>query len=110
MGFLSVTIQKPQYFAMLMFVDQCPLEVNQTSASFADIDECSSSHKCDSSATCYNTDGSYICVCNSGYSGDGRTCRGRELELYTFLNATLRTSLRICWCLKLYIFYSLSPH
>ena len=86
------------YFAMLVFVDRYLLEVHQMFASFTDIDECSSSHKCDSSATCYNTDGSYICVCNSGYSGDGRTCRGRELELYTFLYATLRTGLHICWC------------
>ena len=41
-----------------------------------DIDECSSGHQCDSSATCYNTDGSYTCICNNGYTGDGRTCRG----------------------------------
>ncbi|XP_041379141.1 epidermal growth factor-like protein 6 [Gigantopelta aegis] len=25
-------------------------------------------------ANCSNTDGSYICVCHNGYSGDGKTC------------------------------------
>ena len=44
---------------------------------FVDIDECSSGHQCDSSATCYNTDGSYTCTCDSGYTGDGRTCKGK---------------------------------
>ena len=44
---------------------------------FVDIDECSSDHQCDSSATCYNTDGSYTCTCDSGYTGDGRTCKGK---------------------------------
>ncbi|CAH3186833.1 unnamed protein product, partial [Porites lobata] len=42
---------------------------------FLDIDECSSGHQCDSSATCYNTAGSYTCICISGYTGDGQTCR-----------------------------------
>ena len=45
-----------------------------------DIDECSSGHQCDSSATCYNTDGSYTCICNNGYTGDGRSCRGKSQE------------------------------
>ena len=43
---------------------------------FPDIDECSAGHTCDSSATCHNSDGSYLCVCNSGYTGDGQTCQG----------------------------------
>ena len=41
------------------------------------MDECSARHQCDSSATCHNTDGSYTCTCDSGYSGDGRTCYGK---------------------------------
>ena len=47
---------------------------------FPDIDECSAGHTCDSSATCHNTDGSFTCVCDSGYSGDGYTCRGIVLD------------------------------
>ncbi|XP_066290685.1 fibropellin-1-like [Branchiostoma lanceolatum] len=39
-----------------------------------DIDECSGSHNCHQHANCTNTVGSYRCECNSGYTGNGRTC------------------------------------
>ncbi|XP_078678345.1 uncharacterized protein LOC144914402, partial [Branchiostoma floridae x Branchiostoma belcheri] len=40
-----------------------------------DVDECADgSHSCDPDATCTDTDGSFTCACNSGYSGDGFTC------------------------------------
>ncbi|XP_078600551.1 properdin-like [Branchiostoma floridae x Branchiostoma japonicum] len=40
-----------------------------------DIDECGTGvHSCHQHATCTNTVGSYRCTCNSGYTGDGRTC------------------------------------
>ena len=29
---------------------------------------------CDTNANCTNTDGSYNCTCDNGYSGDGFTC------------------------------------
>ena len=39
------------------------------------IDECASGgHDCHADATCTDTPGSWDCVCNSGYSGDGVTC------------------------------------
>ena len=42
-----------------------------------DINECQEkSHNCDTVATCVNNDGSYTCTCNSGYTGDGRSCNG----------------------------------
>ena len=31
---------------------------------------------CDSNALCTNTEGSYVCACNLGYTGDGETCTG----------------------------------
>ena len=55
----------------------------------ADINECSSGHTCDSSASCQNTDGSYICTCDRGYTGDGHTCRGKaSFSLSFFLIIT----------------------
>ena len=38
-----------------------------------EIDECLDD-PCDLNATCTNTDGSYICECSSGFTGDGETC------------------------------------
>ena len=43
---------------------------------FIDIDECVST-PCDKNAACDNTDGSFICTCKTGYSGDGFACEGR---------------------------------
>ena len=44
-----------------------------------DVDECTFSgmQTCDDSsrADCVNTEGSYTCVCKSGYKGDGRICK-----------------------------------
>ena len=31
---------------------------------------------CDSNALCTNTEGSYVCACKVGYTGDGKTCTG----------------------------------
>ena len=42
-----------------------------------DIDECSAeASPCDLNADCINTDGSYSCTCQPGFTGDGATCRG----------------------------------
>ena len=41
-----------------------------------DEDECAAgTDNCDVNATCTNTPGSFLCVCNDGYSGDGVTCQ-----------------------------------
>ena len=43
---------------------------------FSDVNECETA-RCDVNSECTNIDGSYICICNSGYSGDGfSTCDG----------------------------------
>ncbi|XP_068743260.1 protein kinase C-binding protein NELL2-like isoform X2 [Montipora capricornis] len=40
-----------------------------------DIDECKGvPFICDVNANCQNTDGSYICTCKAGYTGNGKTC------------------------------------
>ena len=42
---------------------------------FLDINECAElTDMCDGNATCNDTEGSYECACNSGYSGDGFSC------------------------------------
>ena len=48
-----------------------------------DIDECADgSHRCNSSASCINTDGSFNCTCDNGYGGDGfNCCKFAHIEL-----------------------------
>ncbi len=43
-----------------------------------EIDECKEIiDTCHSDAACTNTDGSFTCACNDGYSGDGVSCNGK---------------------------------
>ena len=44
-----------------------------------DINECEGddSNNCHENANCTNTDGSYTCSCNPGYTGDGVTCTSK---------------------------------
>ena len=42
----------------------------------ADFDECET-NPCHINATCVNTDGSFKCLCNSGYTGSGFQCSGK---------------------------------
>ena len=42
---------------------------------FVDIDECMENiHMCDGNAQCRDTFGSYDCLCNAGYHGNGFHC------------------------------------
>ena len=42
-----------------------------------------STNPCGNNAGCENTDGSFTCVCNDGYMGDGLTCTGiHYLQLF----------------------------
>ena len=44
---------------------------------FTDIPECEREiDDCDPNATCTNTFGSYVCTCNTGFTGDGVICTG----------------------------------
>ena len=55
------------------------------SFSLSDINECEVFVTCHAQATCINTPpGSFTCMCNPGYSGDGMTCTGEvALEIHT---------------------------
>ena len=60
---------------MLMCI-QVPLFVYQAFAE--DIDECiEGTDDCDDNAVCTNTEGSFTCECESGYTGNGRICSGK---------------------------------
>ena len=42
-----------------------------------DIDECSADpSQCDVNANCINNDGSYLCTCLQGFTGNGTICEG----------------------------------
>ena len=65
----------------------------------ADIDECALGiDDCAENANCTNTPGSFSCMCDEGYVGDGITCVGKhilfiipELEAVVFLYVSLHT-------------------
>ena len=40
---------------------------------------------CDVNAYCSNTEGSYHCSCNRGYSGNGTSCTGNHVYLLIYL-------------------------
>ena len=45
-----------------------------------DVDECTAfPNICGANTDCHNTDGSYTCICKAGYTGDGKTCSGKDL-------------------------------
>ena len=53
----------------------------------ADIPECERGlDDCDQNATCINTIGSYDCLCNTGFTGDGFTCIGNFVLITAFEN------------------------
>ena len=55
----------------------------------ADVNGCTTgTHGCHYSATCHNTQGSYTCSCNHGYTGDEFTCIG-EVIYFSVIHMTL---------------------
>ena len=48
-----------------------------------DVNECADKelNDCHKSAECINTNGSYMCTCGAGYTGDGQNCTGKAISL-----------------------------
>ena len=52
----------------------------------SDVDECEMYSVCNENARCRNTPGSYLCLCNDGYQGNGKICNGsHQSEFYMIL-------------------------
>ena len=43
---------------------------------FIDVDECKGNNSCHENANCTNTNGSHVCDCQPGYTGNGKNCTG----------------------------------
>lgn len=50
----------------------------------ADADECAEANDCHADSLCTNTEGSYVCRCLRGYTGDGRICTGTSVSCKLF--------------------------
>ena len=47
-----------------------------------DVNECNAPiSPCHLKATCKNNDGSYVCSCKAGYTGNGKTCAGNNFSV-----------------------------
>ena len=45
----------------------------------SDINECDlNTHNCSINAECFNTNGSFVCNCSDGFSGNGVICKGMQ--------------------------------
>ena len=53
---------------------------------FLDIVNCENDDGCHDNATCTDDNGSYICVCKNGFTGDGFNCTGNKSR-YHFDNS-----------------------
>lgn len=58
-----------------------------------DVDECSNAtlNDCHGNATCTDTEGTYMCMCNDGYTGDGVSCDSTFKRFIYLLTPALLT-------------------
>ena len=67
---ITFTNETAPYRGILLFIINC-----------VDVDECSSdTNECDPNALCTNVEGSYVCRCKKGFTGNGSTCTGMYIH------------------------------
>ena len=87
----TVQVQSTFYTTHIMHINQLPEKMKPITVHAAyiiclltlyiffcvDIPECERElDDCDANANCINIYGSYSCICNTGFTGDGFTCAG----------------------------------
>ena len=74
-SYLLLTVER------LLFLNRTVQRISiifQVNTFISDNNECTlRTHNCHNNATCTNTNGSFSCACDTGYSGNGVTCTGR---------------------------------
>ena len=69
----------------------------------ADVDECAGNTDiCHHNATCNNTEGSYTCSCNTGYTGSGLSCTSKCVYIFKSKHVTILLNM---YYLQLYNIY-----
>jgi hypothetical protein len=91
--------------ASAMLLSQKPISISSPMQKYLtynslDIDECSQSvNNCHQNSNCINIDGSFLCTCGSGYSGNGTVCQGKynEIKVYLFQNPSMSVKIdKLC--------------
>jgi len=72
------------YFIIVRYVGRYQyLYEEDGSAICVDVNECTAgNHMCSPDAQCINQEGSHMCQCRAGFTGDGRICESK----CTFIN------------------------
>ena len=71
----------------LIYSTKCCFAVYNVLSMYADVDECERNEdNCHENAQCINTEGSFTCSCNTGYTGNGVNCSSKLYMVSVFRN------------------------